>query len=362
MSAFGIALPVPTTTCSERCGSQCAVSRCQLSFSEAGQIDDRRVGVVLLERGERLDGLAQPLLVGDEQPPRLQRVAHAGALERPQLAAEARPRRPARRRRRRASGGRRRSRRRARSAAARAPRCAFVADVDRVQADEVLERLQQVRVDRERAAVRLGRRQLDERADRVRVPVDLELEARLAVALDQHQRRRRGLEPDLQPRGAAQRARIQPRARQSSSVSATSSVNGSQRRSPRCSASASSSSGSSPAIPSSTNQPVPAAPRGGHAPDPALDRARQPLLDVRRDLELREALDHALDVGGGGVRARRPPLLGLPVEAPARDRAHGVDDVGAVREREDDGLVARGVASQLDVGAPDRLRAPSNGS
>ena len=38
MSAFGIDLPVPTTTWSERCGSQCAVSRSQLSFSDAGQI------------------------------------------------------------------------------------------------------------------------------------------------------------------------------------------------------------------------------------------------------------------------------------------------------------------------------------
>ena len=76
----------------------------------------------------------------------------------------------------------------------------------------MLERLEQVRVDRERAAVRLGRGQLDERADGVRVPVDLELEARLAVALDQRQRRGRGLEADLQPGGAAQRARVQPRA------------------------------------------------------------------------------------------------------------------------------------------------------
>ena len=49
---------------------------------------DRRVGVVLLQRRQRLDGLAQALLVGDEQPPRLQRVLDARALERAQLAAE----------------------------------------------------------------------------------------------------------------------------------------------------------------------------------------------------------------------------------------------------------------------------------
>ena len=44
--------------------------------------------VVGLERGERLHRLAEPLLVGDERPPALERVAHAGALEGVQLAAE----------------------------------------------------------------------------------------------------------------------------------------------------------------------------------------------------------------------------------------------------------------------------------
>jgi hypothetical protein len=56
----------------------------------------------------------------------------------------------------------------------------------------------------------------------------------------------------------------------SSSVLATSSVNGSQRRSPRCSATSASSSGSSPAIPSRTNQPF-AARRA------AVTRPTQPL-------------------------------------------------------------------------------------
>jgi hypothetical protein len=57
---------------------------------QAGRADDDgRVGVVLLEHRQRLDGLAQALLVGDEQPPRLERVLDAGALERAQLAAEA---------------------------------------------------------------------------------------------------------------------------------------------------------------------------------------------------------------------------------------------------------------------------------
>src|SRR3954465_8769287 len=97
MSAFGIALPVPTTTCSERCGSQCSVSRCQLSFSEAGQTitagdapsPSSTAGAPLVLPSPPV-ALPEPLRVGDEQPPRLQRVAHAGALEWSQLAAEPR--------------------------------------------------------------------------------------------------------------------------------------------------------------------------------------------------------------------------------------------------------------------------------
>ena len=49
---------------------------------------DGREGLVGLERGQRLHGLAEALLVGDEGAPALERVAHAGALERMQLAAE----------------------------------------------------------------------------------------------------------------------------------------------------------------------------------------------------------------------------------------------------------------------------------
>ena len=57
---------------------------------QAGRADhDRRVGVVLLEQGERLDGLAQALLVGDEQPPRLAaRTSTPARWNGPQLAAE----------------------------------------------------------------------------------------------------------------------------------------------------------------------------------------------------------------------------------------------------------------------------------
>ena len=55
----------------------------------AGRADhDGGERVVLLDRRERLHRLAEPLLVGDEGAPAAQRVAHARALERVQLAAE----------------------------------------------------------------------------------------------------------------------------------------------------------------------------------------------------------------------------------------------------------------------------------
>ena len=87
-------------------------------------------------------------------------------------------------------------------------------DVDAERAQVVLERLDEVGVDRDGAAVRLGGRQPAERAHRVRVPVDVEPEARLADALGEHERGGRGLLADLQRRGAAQGARVQARARE----------------------------------------------------------------------------------------------------------------------------------------------------
>ena len=94
--------------------------------------DDRRVGVVLLQRGQRLDGLAQALLVGDEQPPRLERVARRRRAGTGRSSPPSRgPRRRARRRRPRASGGPRRSRRRARSRSRASALARVVADVDR---------------------------------------------------------------------------------------------------------------------------------------------------------------------------------------------------------------------------------------
>ncbi len=68
-----------------------------------------------------------------------------------------------------------------------------------------------------------------------------------------------GIDVAANAREAQRSARWSSRAPgSSSSAFATCSVNGSQRRSPRCSATLASSSGRSPAMPSSTNQPAPA--------------------------------------------------------------------------------------------------------
>ena len=76
----------------------------------------------------------------------------------------------------------------------------------------------------------------------------------------------------------------------------------------------------------------------------------QPALDVGRDLQPRVALDDALDVGRGLVGLQRPPLLAPPSRSGGPGiAAHGVDDLAAVGEGEDHGLVAVAVDAQLDV-------------
>ena len=295
-----------------------------------GRDDDGRVGVVGLQRRQRLDRLAEALLVGDERAPRLQRVAHAGALERLELAAEA----VLDLQRRRVLGAG------AADVADRASSCSVrrscsasqrvVGDVDAERAQVVLERLEQVGVDRQRAAVRLGGRQRQERRHGVRVPVDLELEARLADRLGE--RERGGRRARGRPAAAgcsASRAGPGGRRRASSSAAATASRERQRRAGCRARPRpAASSGGSSPATVSSRN--APRARRGGRRrrgrPSRVTARAshsstssatRQPVV----------ALEHALHVRRRRVGLRRPPLARLPVEAPAGDRAHRVHHV-----------------------------------
>ena len=149
---------------------------------------------------------------------------------------------------------------------------------------------------------------------------------------------------------AQRSARLSSRApRSSSSASAVSCANGSQSRPPRSSAARRELVGQLAGDRLQHERAAPVEPRGADAADPAARRVRQPRADLVGDDQRRVALDHALDVRRGGVGLRRPPLLRVPVEPAARDRAHRVDDVGPVGEREDHVRVAVAVGAELDV-------------
>ena len=81
---------LPSTTAIVRCGSHLLRLALPVELQRRGADDDRRVGVVGLERRERLDRLAEALLVGEERAADVERVADAGPLERLQRPAEAR--------------------------------------------------------------------------------------------------------------------------------------------------------------------------------------------------------------------------------------------------------------------------------
>ena len=198
--------------------------------------------------------------------------------------------------------------------------------------------------------MRLARGQREERGDRVGIPVDVEREARLADALDQRQRRRRAApaRPAAASRSAARACRAARRAaraapRRSPARTAATAARRAPPRRPRARPA------SSPEIVSSTNAPRPFSRAAPTRPTQPLVASASHAVTVRRDEQRRVALDHALDVRRGGVGLRRPPLLRVPVEAAAGDRAHGVDDVGAVGEREHDVLVPVAVGAELDV-------------
>jgi hypothetical protein len=174
--------------------------------------DDRGERVVGLDRRQRLDGLAQAGLVGQEGAPRLQEVAHAGPLERRQLAAgESR-------------GG---IERLAGSGARTTDGLDRVVVLgaqagehglsgrghrDAVHAKELLERLQRPRIDRQRAATALHPWERQERLAGVVVPQHLEREARLLDGVLDDELGRRRLQPDAQTQSGRARSAVQPRA------------------------------------------------------------------------------------------------------------------------------------------------------
>ena len=196
MSPRGGTATRPSTTATLRCGSQCAASRCPVELQRRRADDDRRVGVVGLERGERLDGLAEPLLVGEERAARVEHVAHAGPLERLELAAEhggdlrrSARRSVARERRIAVAGLAVLGAQRARAPAPRAPSTSTSCSARKASSGST-----QPRVERRSRAARLGAGQRVERLAGVGIPQHLEPQA---LAVDAA---RRG-----QPRGRRRR-------------------------------------------------------------------------------------------------------------------------------------------------------------
>ena len=160
----------PSMTVTLRCGSHFARLALPVELQRRRADDDRRVGAVGLDRRQRLDGLAEPLLVGDERAPRVQRVAHARPLKRRQLAAEHGRDRGDRLAARRARLADRRQRLVVLGAQPVERERAGPVDGDLVPREERVERLDDPRVDRQRAAAVLGAGQLAEGRRRSRDP------------------------------------------------------------------------------------------------------------------------------------------------------------------------------------------------
>ena len=194
----------------------------------------------------------------------------------------------------------------------------------------MLERLEQYgSIGSNRPPVRLGGRRPDE-ANGVRIPVDLELEARLAVTLAtaSGSRARGPGRPAASTRSAARL--VHPRARQLQQLLGDLRENGSHCRSPRRSTCAAS------FLRQVTgddvqDEPARAHPARGVTPDPALDGPREPLGDVGRDLAAPgSARARPARTARSPPRAAPAALLGLPVEAPPH-RPHSVNDVRRYR-------------------------------
>ncbi len=312
--------------------------------------DDRRERVVGLERGERLDGLAKPLLVGEERAARIEHVVHPGPLERRERAAEHR------------GGGVDRLRLTCAGAADRVGCGVALGEqpgkhlvgrlrhLHLVAGDEAVKFVGEPRVKRDGARP-LRARQLLERRPDVGIPDDLEAELLAVDAAEPHEPRRgRGL-AGLDDRHAAVGGRVGAgglllaqdgghllgqRGQKAAVVLDDDRLELLGERSGE----------------RLEDEPAaPVVPGGPDVPDPPLADRRQPFGDVRRRRQLRVALEHLDDLHPRPVAGRRGPLAGVPVEAPERDRAHERDPTRVVREREDDERLAAGAPAQLDVRA-----------
>ena len=88
MSPLGGTAERPSMTATDRCGSHFGRLALPPELHRRWADDDRRERAIGLERGQCLDGLAEPLLVGQEHLPGIERVANPRPLERREGSAE----------------------------------------------------------------------------------------------------------------------------------------------------------------------------------------------------------------------------------------------------------------------------------
>ena len=320
MSARGGTLPRPSTTVERAVRQPARGLALPVELQRRRADDDRRERAVGLERGERLDRLAEALLVGEERAPRVQRRS----ARRPTGTARARrraPRRPRRsaRPRWRASCGSRISASSCSARSSASARRGEPVDLDLVQGDEVVELLDDPRVERHRA-LGLRRRQALERGARVRVPQHLDLQPATADAGPRRPAARAAASsPELRERHAAlgggvdaRRGQLAQRLARAPPSSGRACGRRARRRRPRAPR------GSSPracAAPTSRGRRGASTPT---LPDPAPLHARaatRPTSGARD--EVREAVEHVGDVHRAPVVHGRPPLAARPSRSAA---------------------------------------------
>ncbi len=293
---------------------------------------DGRVGLIGLERRERLHRLAEPLLVGEERAPRRKRIADRRPLKRGELAAE-----HALRLRDRLGGARAGVRDRA------LRRTVLVAealeltggggrDGDAVQREERVEPVGDPRIELELVAG--GSRESLEGDGDVRVPQDLEHEALAGDSAREDQARRRrflavlhGVEAAL---GADAETRVVKRPEglrlggcerhepATVELDCVFEERGWDRPRER------------------VERPPAAAVVAGRADvaDPSLLGGVEPRVELRAP---RQVGIEAQDLGqprGDPIVSGRRPFAPVPVEPAARQRPHGGDQMAVVRERE----------------------------
>ena len=230
-------------------------------------------------------------------------------------------------------------------------------DGDLVLGEEGVERLDDPRVDGQRAAAVLGAGQLAERVADLGVPQDVEPQPLAVERPRRGQARGRRVLARQQRLDAAVGAGVQARV---VLVGERGGAGGGQRREQHAVALDEARQQRIGRRAGARRQHPPAAAVVAHrrdVADPAALDLRQPGVDLGARRQVGEALEHLGDVDADPVVDGRPPLARVPVEAPAGNPPHDGDDVRVVGEAEHDDLPALRAPAKLDV-RDDRGQAP----